>query len=201
MPEPLHRVLTHVCVFCGSFAGSSPAFRESARTVGRTLARAGITVIYGGGKIGLMGIVADAALAAGGRVIGVIPEQLADREIAHAGLTELHVVSSMHERKLRMASLADAFIALAGGYGTFEEFWEAVTWTQIGIHRKPCGLLNIAGFYDPMLAQIDRAVADGFISEKNRALVLADDDIEGLLNALRTVSLPPPRHPIERPAP
>jgi uncharacterized protein (TIGR00730 family) len=201
MPEPLHRVLTHVCVFCGSFAGSSPAFRESARTVGRTLARAGITVIYGGGKIGLMGIVADAALAAGGRVIGVIPEQLADREIAHAGLTELHVVSSMHERKLRMASLADAFIALAGGYGTFEEFWEAVTWTQIGIHRKPCGLLNIAGFYDPMLAQIDRAVADGFISEKNRALVLADDDIEGLLNPLRTVSLPPPRHPIERPAP
>ena len=150
-------------------------------------------MVYGGGKIGLMGAAADAALATGGSVTGVIPRRLADREVAHDGLTQLHVVSSMHERKMLMAELSDAFIALPGGYGTFEEFWEAVTWTQLGIHDKPCGLLNVEGFFDPMLAQIDLAVAEGFISSANRALVSADDDIERLLDGLRRVRLPAPR--------
>jgi hypothetical protein len=134
-------------------------------------------------------------------VIGVIPQRLADREVAHGGLTELHVVASMHERKMRMAELADAFIALPGGYGTFEEFWEAVTWTQLGIHRKPCGLLNIDGFFDPMLAQIDRAVTEGFIGQENRSLVIADDDVDGLIESLRGVRLPAARREVERPVP
>jgi uncharacterized protein (TIGR00730 family) len=184
------RVLNRVCVFCGSFTGTRAVYRAQAEAVGRRLASAGITVVYGGGKVGLMGAVADAALAAGGRVVGVIPQRLADREVAHGGLTELHVVSSMHERKTLMAGLADAFIALPGGYGTFEEFWEAVTWTQLGIHRKPCGLLNVEGFYDPMLAQIDCAVTEGFITAANRALVIADEDLDRLLDALRAVGLP-----------
>ena len=148
-----------------------------------------------------MGAVADAALAAGGTVIGVIPRRLAAVEVVHSGLTDLRIVQSMHERKLLMANLADAFIALPGGYGTLEEFWEVVTWTQLGIHQKPCGLLNVDGFYDAMLAHIDRAVADGFISLENRALVLAHERIEPLLDALRRVHLPHAPRPIDRPAP
>jgi uncharacterized protein (TIGR00730 family) len=190
-----------VCVFCGSFTGHRSVYRDGAETTGRRLAEAGVTIVYGGGKIGLMGAVADAALAAGGTVIGVIPQRLADREVAHGGLTELHVVASMHERKMRMAELADAFIALPGGYGTFEEFWEAVTWTQLGIHRKPCGLLNLDGFFDPTLAQIDRAVTEGFISRENRSLVIADDDVDGLIESLRGVRLPAARREVERPVP
>jgi hypothetical protein len=195
------RTLSRICVFCGSFTGHRPVYRDGAETTGRRLAAAGVTIIYGGGKIGLMGAVADAALAGGGTVIGVIPQRLADREVAHGGLTELHVVSSMHERKMLMAELADAFIALPGGYGTFEEFWEAVTWTQLGIHRKPCGLLNLDGFFDPMLAQIDRAVTEGFISQANRSLVLADDDVDGLIETLQRVRLPAARRETERPRP
>jgi uncharacterized protein (TIGR00730 family) len=195
------RPLARVCVFCGSFAGHRAVYREQAEKAGGGLARLGVTMVYGGGKIGLMGAAADAALAAGGRVIGVIPRRLADREVAHGGLTELHVVSSMHERKMLMADLSDAFIALPGGYGTFEEFWEAVTWTQLGIHQKPCGLLNVDGFFDPMLAQIDRAVAEGFISPDNRALVTADDDVDGLLETLRCVRLPEGRREGDRPSP
>jgi len=173
-----------ICVFCGSSAGENPAYAAVARELGRTLADRGIGVVFGGGKVGLMGVLADAALAAGGEVIGVIPDALVAREIAHTGLTKLHVVRSMHERKTLMADLASAFIALPGGYGTFEEFFEAVTWTQLGIHHKPCGLLNIDGYYDPLLALIEHAVSDGFIREENRALVLDAPDIATLLAKL-----------------
>jgi uncharacterized protein (TIGR00730 family) len=176
----LHRI----CVFCGSSAGSRPAYAEAARELGRTLAQRGIGVVFGGGKVGLMGVLADAALAAGGEAIGVIPEALEAREIAHAGLTRLHVVRSMHERKTLMADLADAFIALPGGFGTFEEFFEAVTWTQLGIHGKPCGLLNVDGYYDALLGQLDRAVGDGFIHRHNRLLVLDSASIPALLERL-----------------
>jgi len=173
-----------ICVFCGSSAGENPAYAAVARELGRTLADRGIGVVFGGGKVGLMGVLADAALAAGGEVIGVIPDALVAREIAHTGLSKLHVVRSMHERKTLMADLASAFIALPGGYGTFEEFFEAVTWTQLGIHHKPCGLLNIDGYYDPLLALIEHAVSDGFIREENRALVLDAPDIATLLAKL-----------------
>jgi uncharacterized protein (TIGR00730 family) len=195
------RSIAHVCVFCGSSSGRLPLYHEVAVAVGRTLAAAGIGIVYGGGNVGLMGALADGALAAGGRVIGVIPQRLVDRELAHRNLTELHIVSSMHDRKLLMAGRADAFITLAGGYGTFEEFWEAVTWTQLGIHDKPCGLLNTNGFYDPMLAQIERAVAEGFIRPHNRALVLAESKIDTLLEAIRSVTLPSVPPPLTSPAP
>lgn len=178
--------LKRICVFCGSSVGARPAYVEVARELGRTLAGRGLGVVFGGGKVGLMGVLADAALVAGGEAIGVIPEALVAREIAHNGLTELRVVRSMHERKTLMADLADAFIALPGGYGTFEEFFEAVTWTQLGIHRKPCGLLNVDGYYDALLALLDRAVSDGFIRGVNRSLVLDAPDVPMLLEKLET---------------
>jgi uncharacterized protein (TIGR00730 family) len=158
--------------------------------MGRLLAKRGIGLVYGGGNVGLMGIVADAALTAGGEVIGVIPQALADREVAHGGVTDLRVVDSMHTRKALMAELSDAFIALPGGVGTFEEFFEAVTWTQLGVHRKPCGLLNVAGFYTPLAAFIDQAVTEGFIKPIHRAIVVVDDDPERLLISLGNVELP-----------
>ncbi len=176
--------LKRICVFCGSSVGSRPQYAAAARELGRMLAERGLGVVFGGGKVGLMGVLADAALAAGGETIGVIPEALVAREIGHSGLTKLHVVRSMHERKTRMADLADAFIALPGGYGTFEEFFEAVTWTHLGIHQKPCGLLNVDGYYDALLALLSRAVADGFIREANRALVLDTPDVPTLLQKL-----------------
>jgi len=178
--------IRRICVFCGSSVGSSPSYVDAARELGRTLAQRGLGIVFGGGKVGLMGVLADAALAAGGEAIGVIPEALVAREIAHNGLTELRVVHSMHERKTLMADLADAFIALPGGFGTFEEFFEAVTWTQLGIHRKPCGLLNVDGYYDALLALLDRAVSDGFIREANRSLVLDAPDVLTLLEKLGT---------------
>jgi uncharacterized protein (TIGR00730 family) len=159
---------------------------DAARDLGRTLAQRGLGIVFGGGKVGLMGVIADAALAAGGEAIGVIPEALVAREIAHNGLTELRVVRSMHERKTLMADLADAFIALPGGFGTFEEFFEAVTWTQLGIHSKPCGLLNVEGYYDALLALLERAVSDGFIRNANRPLVLDAPDVPTLLAKLET---------------
>jgi uncharacterized protein (TIGR00730 family) len=177
-------VLKRLCVFCGSSAGERPAYAVAARDLGRTLAQRGLGIVFGGGKVGLMGVLAEAALAAGGKIIGVIPEALVAREIAHNGLTELRVVRSMHERKTLMADLADGFIALPGGYGTFEEFLEAVTWTQLGIHKKPCGLLNIDGYYDALLALLDRAVADGFVRQANRSLVLDASDVPTLLEKL-----------------
>jgi len=176
--------LKRICVFCGSSVGSRPTYAAATRELGRTLAARGLGIVFGGGKVGLMGVLADAALAVGGEVIGVIPEALVAREIAHTGLTKLHVVHSMHERKTLMADLADAFIALPGGYGTLEEFLEAVTWTQLGIHKKPCGLLNVNGYYDALLALLDRAVADGFIREANRILVLDAPDVPMLLGKL-----------------
>ena len=173
-----------ICVFCGSSVGENPAYAAAARKLGGVLAERGVGVVFGGGKVGLMGVLADAALAAGGEVIGVIPDALVARELAHTGLTKLHVVRSMHQRKTLMADLASAFIALPGGYGTFEEFFEAVTWTQLGIHHKACGLLNIDGYYDSLLALLDRAVADGFVRHENRSLVLGAPDIASLLAKL-----------------
>jgi uncharacterized protein (TIGR00730 family) len=182
--------MKRICVYCGSNTGNQPIYREMADAMGALLARRGIGLVYGGGNVGLMGIVADAALTGGGEVIGVIPGALADREIAHAGVTDLRVVDSMHTRKALMAELSDAFIAMPGGVGTFEEFFEAVTWTQLGVHRKPCGLLNVGGFYSPLAAFIDQAVTEGFIKPIHRAMIVVDDDPERLLNSLATVKLP-----------
>ncbi len=182
--------MKRICVYCGSNTGNQPIYREMADAMGALLARRGIGLVYGGGNVGLMGIVADAALAGGGEVIGVIPGALANREIAHAGVTDLRVVDSMHTRKALMAELSDAFIAMPGGVGTFEEFFEAVTWTQLGVHRKPCGLLNVGGFYSPLAAFIDQAVTEGFIKPIHRAMIVVDDDPARLLNSLATVKLP-----------
>jgi uncharacterized protein (TIGR00730 family) len=175
-----------VCVFCGSSFGDKPIYRKTAERMGRTLAERGLTLVYGGGNVGLMGVMADAALEAGGRVVGVIPRALVDWEVAHDGLTELVVVPSMHERKARMAEASDAFIALPGGYGTFEEFCEVLTWSQLGLHRKPCGVLNVDGYYDPLLALFARAVQDRFLGEDHRDLVLADTDVDALLDRVAT---------------
>lgn len=182
--------MKRVCVYCGSSAGNQPIYREMAEAMGALLARRGIGLVYGGGNVGLMGVIADAALAGGGEVIGVIPRSLADREIAHGGVTDLRVVDSMHTRKALMAELSDAFIAMPGGVGTFEEFFEAVTWTQLGVHRKPCGLLNVGGFYAPLAAFIDQAVTEGFIKPIHRAMIVVDDNPERLLNSLATLELP-----------
>jgi len=181
--------MKRICVFCGSNAGHDPRYRVAAVAVGRLLAARGIELVYGGGNVGLMGIIADACLAAGGTVIGVIPEALVGKEVAgrhvdHRALTRLEVVASMHTRKARMAELADGFIALPGGFGTLEEFCEILTWGQLGFHVKPMGLLNVAGFFDPLLALFERAVAEGFLRQENRAMALAADDIEGLLAAM-----------------
>lgn len=178
-----------ICVFCGSNAGNQPIYRSEAEKLGRLLAARGIELVYGGGNVGLRGAVADACLEAGGTVVGVIPQALMGKEVAgrpvdHRTLTRLEVVDSMHTRKARMAELAEGFIALPGGFGTFEEFCEILTWGQLGFHAKPMGLLNVNGFYDPLLAMFDRAVADGFLRLQNRAMALADSDIEGLLAAM-----------------
>lgn len=175
-----------ICVFCGSNPGRDPAYRAAAEQLGRTLAARGIRLIYGAGNIGLMGAVADACLTAGGEVIGVIPEALMGKEVdgrhvEHRTLTRLEVVDSMHTRKARMAELSDGFIALPGGFGTFEEFCEILTWGQLGFHVKPMGLLNVQAFYDPLLAMFDRAVSDGFLRPQNRAMALASTDIDDLL--------------------
>jgi uncharacterized protein (TIGR00730 family) len=158
--------------------------------MGRALVARELSLVYGGGQVGLMGVLADAVLAAGGEVTGVIPHALNAREIAHSGLTTLHVVDSMHERKAMMAAMSDAFIALPGGFGTYEEFFEAVTWTQLGVHKKPCGLLNVAGFYDPVVEFLDRAVREAFIRSQHRAAVVVDADPAALLEALEHLTLP-----------
>lgn len=176
--------MKRVCVFCGSRDGTRDQYVASARGMGQALARRGIGLVYGGGGIGLMGVLADAALSAGGDVIGVIPEALVAREVAHQGLGDLRVVASMHERKALMADLSDAFVALPGGLGTLEEFCEALTWAQLGIHRKPCGLLNVEGFFDPLLSFFDHAVRERFVSPDHRSLVVVEEDPERLLDAL-----------------
>lgn len=183
-----------ICVFCGANTGHDDLYVRTARAVGEALARRKIDVVYGGGRVGLMGQVADAALAAGGRVIGVIPQRLDEREIAHAGLTELHVVETMHERKALMARLSDAFLALPGGFGTLEEFCEAVTWTQLGIHDKPCGLLNVEGYFDPLIEMFDRCVATGFIAPGTREIVRAASGVDSIIDAL-TAPLTMPGRP------
>lgn len=176
--------MRRLCVFSGSKTGRDPAFRDGAAALGRLLAERGIGLVYGGARIGLMGVVADAALAVGGEAIGVIPRMLLSKEVAHDGLTRLHVVDSMHERKALMADLSDAFIALPGGIGTFEELFEVWTWTQLGAHRKRCGLLNLAGFYDPLLGFVDRVVEAGFLAPRHRALLSVAADPETLIEAL-----------------
>ena len=186
--------LRRVCVFCGSSSGTRQEFGAAARRLAAELVARGITLVYGGGRVGLMGLLADSVLDGGGQVIGVIPRAMVDREIAHERLTELHVVESMHQRKAMMADLSDAFIALPGGFGTFEEFCEAVTWTQLGLHDKPCGLLNVAAFYDPLLALFDRAVADGLLKPQNRRIVVAETDPAALLEILtRPAEAPEPK--------
>jgi hypothetical protein len=182
--------MRRICVFCGSSTGENPAYAEAARAMGRALVAREWSLVYGGGQVGLMGVLADAVLAAGGEVTGVIPHALNAREIAHTGLTKLHVVDSMHERKAMMAAMSDAFIALPGGFGTYEEFFEAVTWTQLGVHKKPCGLLNVAGFYDPVIEFLDRAVREAFIRPQHRAAVVVDADPGALLDALERLALP-----------
>ena len=179
------------CVFCGSRSGTEPAYDEAARELGRTLAAENITLVYGGGRVGLMGVVAEAALGAGGEVVGVIPQALLEREIAHTGLTDLRVVGSMHERKALMSELSEGFIALPGGTGTLEEFFEVLTWAQLGEHRKPCALLNAGRYYDPLLALFDHMVAKGFLSEEHRAMVVVETEPEALLEAL--AGYKPPR--------
>ena len=182
-----------LCVFCGANAGNRPFLANTARAMGDALARRRIALVFGGGRVGLMGAVSAAALAAGGRVVGVIPAALQKKELAYEGadLTELIVVRSMHERKARMAELAEGFVALPGGYGTFEEICEMITWAQLGIHRKPCGLVNVDGYFDGLLAQFDRAVADGLLRAPHRGLVVAAPDPDGLLDAMAAWTPPP----------
>jgi len=182
--------LNSICVFCASSIGARPLYAASARRFGEALAARGVTLVFGGGCVGLMGVLADATLGGGGRAVGVIPRALVEREIAHRGVTTLHVVETMHERKQRMADLADAFVMLPGGFGSWDEFCEVVTWAQLGIHRKPLGVLNVGGYYDPMLAMADRAVDEGFVAAVQRDRLVVDDDEERLLDRLASAPMP-----------
>ena len=179
-----------LCVFCGSNSGNSARYREAAQELGGLLGSRGVRLVYGGGNSGLMGAVADASLAAGGYAIGVIPRALAAKGLAHGGLSELHLVESMHERKAKMADLADAFIALPGGLGTFEEFFEAATWTQLGLHSKACGVLNTAGYFDGLLELADRAALDGFLKPPHREMLLSADQPGRLLDMVAAYTPP-----------
>ena len=176
--------MLRICVFCGSQVGINGLYRQAATDLAQLLVRHGYGLVYGGGRVGLMGVIADAVLASGGEAIGVIPDSLVARELAHTGLTELQVVPSMHARKARMAELADAFIALPGGYGTFEELFEVITWAQLGIHRKPIGLLNVAGYFNALKALVDQAIAEGFIRAEHWHLLTMADDASTLLEML-----------------
>lgn len=183
-------VIERVCVYCGSSHGADPVFAASAEAFGRAVARRHLTLVYGGGLVGLMGRVADAALSAGGRVVGVIPAGLVRREIAHRGLSDLHVVATMHERKARMADLSDAFVALPGGMGTLDEMFEILTWAQLGLHAKPSAFLDVAGYYRPLLHFLDRAVEHHFVKPEHRELFIVDDDPERLLDRLTQHTVP-----------
>jgi uncharacterized protein (TIGR00730 family) len=176
--------LTSVCVFCGASTGTNPVYREAAIALGRTLAERKLTLIYGGGAVGLMGVVADAALAAGGEVIGIIPESLQNAEIGHKGLTRLEVVDGMHARKARMAELSDAFIALPGGLGTLEEMFEVWTWGQLGYHAKPLGLMEVNGFYSKLTGFLDHVTGEGFVREQHRGMLQVSESPSELLDAL-----------------
>jgi uncharacterized protein (TIGR00730 family) len=176
--------INSVCVFCGSSPGARPDYTVAAQRLGHALASSRKRLIYGGGNVGLMGVLADAALEGGGEVTGVIPRHLVDREVAHSGLSYLRIVDSMHQRKWLMADLSDAFVVLPGGLGTLEEFFEVWTWGQLGLHRKPYGLLNVAGYFDPLLAFLDHAVDERFVSSDHRALLRVADDVDDLLASL-----------------
>jgi uncharacterized protein (TIGR00730 family) len=176
--------MKRICIFCGSSPGHNPAYAQAARTIGRALAERQVALVFGGGRVGLMGAVADACLEAGGEVIGVIPKGLTTKELAHAGLSDLRVVETMHDRKALMAELADAFVALPGGFGTLEEFCEVLTWSQLGIHRKPCALLNVAGYFDPLLSLFDHAVDEGFVAAEHRGLLVHASETVALLDLL-----------------
>lgn len=180
-----------VCVYCGSHNGARPEYMAAARHLGQLIAERGLQLIYGGGSVGLMGVLADSVLAEGGRVTGVIPEQLAERELAHRELTQLRVVTGMHQRKALMAELSDAFIAMPGGMGTMEELFEVMTWSQLGLHAKPCGILNILGYYEYLLGFLDHQVAEGFLKEPQRNLLQVSEDPGHLLELLGLAS--PPR--------
>ena len=177
-----------ICVYCGSNAGSKPAYTERAIALGDRIAKEGLQLVYGGGNVGLMGIVADAVLAAGGEVVGVIPEQLVNWEVAHKGVTRLEVVANMHERKKRMFDLSDAFVALPGGFGTLDEMFEMLTWRQLGIGDKPCAFLDVDGFYAPLLQMIDRMVAERFLHPEQRADLWHGEDIDAMLEWMRGYS-------------
>ena len=183
--------MTRVCVFAGSSAGAEPEYRQAAVALGRTIGERGIGVVYGGACVGLMGVMADAALEAGSDVIGVIPSALVAKEIAHRGLTELRVVASMHERKALMADLSDGFIALPGGWGTLDELFEVLTWGQLGLHHKPCGLLNVHGYFDGLLSFLDHTVEQGFVKREYRSMIAVADSPGALLDML--ASYRPPR--------
>jgi uncharacterized protein (TIGR00730 family) len=182
--------MNRVCVYCGSSPGSQPDYAEAAKNLACTLVERNIEVVYGGASVGIMGVLADTILAAGGHVIGIIPQTLVDREIAHPGLSELRVVKSMHERKMLMAELSDGFIALPGGLGTLEEIFEVLTWIQLGLHRKPCGLLNIRNYYRSLIDFLDHAVAEGFIKDMYRAMLLVEEEPEQLLDRFGRYSAP-----------
>ena len=183
--------MKHVCVFCGSSSGVRPGYRAAAKELGRTLAARGIGLVYGGARVGLMGTVADAVVNARGQVIGVIPEALVAKEVAHTGLTELRVVRSMHERKAVMADLSDGFVAIPGGWGTLEEFFEVLTWGQLGLHQKPCGLLNVEEYFDGLLTFADRMIEEGFVRRENAAMISVSSDPATLLDLLAAYT--PPR--------
>jgi uncharacterized protein (TIGR00730 family) len=185
--------MRRLCVFCGSSAGGQPEYAAAARELGALLARQGFGLVYGGGHVGLMGVLADAVLAGGGEVIGVIPQALVDRELAHPGLTELRVVGTMHQRKALMADLADGFAALPGGYGTGDELFEILTWAQLGLHARPIGLLNTAGYFDALLAWLDQMVREQFLRPEHRRVLLTADNPAALLDLLRQ---PPPAEPV-----
>ena len=182
-------MLASLCVFCGSSTGSRPEYALAARELGRLMAERGIRLVYGGGNVGLMGVLADEVLSRGGQVIGVIPRRLVERELAHAGATEMHVVASMHERKALMAALADAFVALPGGIGTFEELLEITTWAQLGLHNKPIGLLDVCDYYRPLLTLLASAAQEGFLPPENQHLITVAADASHLLDLL-TAAMP-----------
>ncbi|UUM28555.1 MULTISPECIES: TIGR00730 family Rossman fold protein [Acinetobacter] len=175
--------MNSICIFCGSSLGNDPIYQHMAQATGQAIAAQGKTLVYGGARSGLMGVVADSALQAGGRVIGVIPDALVDRELAHQGLTELHIVNNMHERKTKMAELSDAFVALPGGAGTLEEIFEQWTWSQLGIHQKPCAFLNVDGFYDDLIKMIQGSVARGFSQARFVDSLIVAEQIEAILAA------------------
>ena len=188
--NPVLHKFRRVCVFCGSNVGSDPACARAAGELGREIVRRGWGLVWGGGSVGLMGVLADAVLAAGGEVTGVIPEMLATKELLHTGATKMHVAPTMHARKALMEELSDAFVALPGGYGTFEELLEIITWAQLGIHAKPIGLFNVAGFYDRLTAFFDHAIEEGFIKSKHRSLIVAAESPVDLLNQLERHEMP-----------